>query len=215
MSANVFGQCQLDGSGTSTMWTLGGNDSDSDEGSNPCFPGSATVAKAADGTPIRIAALKQGDSIKVLDRNGRVTTDTISGLSIAQPQAAATFLTLTTTDGANLTLTPEHHLPVGVACCLDLKQAKEVAIGESIYQVNKEGAAVVTTVAKITKVTKQGLHSPVTTTGTYPIVDGFVTAFDSAIKVHLASYAVPLLEATGATALFRRAFLPSGNKYIE
>jgi hypothetical protein len=53
--------------------------------------------------------------------------------------------------------------------------------------------------------------------GTHPIVDGFVTAFDSAINVRLASYAVPLLEATGTTDLFRRAFLAknSEHKYIE
>lgn len=180
--------------------------------SNPCFPSSAMVTKA-DGTPTRLDVLKQGDVIKVLDHSGALTTDTVSALSIAQPQAQATFLLLTTASKANLTLTPEHHIPVGPACCATLKQAKDVAIGETVYQATAEGT-VATTVAKITKVAKQGLHSPVTTHGTYPVVDSFATAFDSATKVHLASYAVPILEATGTTALFRRAFLKGGNKYV-
>jgi hypothetical protein len=184
-----------------------------EEESNPCFPSTAVVTKA-DGTTARIEALKQGDAIKVIDREGALTTDTVSGLSVALPEAQATFLTLTTAAGANLTLTPEHHVPVGAACCATTKQAKDIAVGETVYQV-KAGAAVATTVTKIAKAAKQGLHSPVTTRGTYPIVDGFATAFDSARKMHLASYAVPLLEATGTSALFRRAFLASGNKYVK
>ena len=163
---------------------------------------------------MRIDALKQGDAILAGTADGAITTDIVSALSIAQPETHATFLTLTTASGANLTLTPEHHVPVGATCCSTLKQAKDLVIGGTIYQV-KEGAAVATTVTKITHVTKSGLHSPVTIKGTYPVVDGFVTAFDSAAIVHGASYALPLFEASGTTALFRRAFLAAGNKYIQ
>jgi hypothetical protein len=168
----------------------------------------------ANGTPVRIDALKQGDAIKVTDGKGAITNDTVSGLSISLPEVQAQFLILSTVSKANLTLTPEHHVPVGATCCTTLKQAKDIAVGETIYQIHKE-AAVASTVTKITKITKQGLHSPVTTKGTYPVVDGFVTAFDSAGWTAAASVFVPLLEATGTTALFRRAFLAAGNKYIE
>lgn len=174
------------------------------------------MVTTADGSVVRVDALKAGDAIVAATADGTITTDSISpALSIAQPESnAVAFLTLTTADKANLTLTPEHHLPVGPTCCATLKQAKDVAAGETVYQV-KAGAAVATTVTKITKATKQGLHSPVTTKGTYPIVDGLVTAFDSSAKVHLASYAVPLLEATGTTTLFRQAFLKAGHKYMD
>jgi len=173
----------------------------------------------ADGTLARMDVLKQGDAIRVANSDGIVLIDTLSTLSIAQPAAHATFLTLSTSIGANLTLTPEHHVPVGEDCCTTLKQATDVAIGETIYHVTAGAAvttAVATAVTKIAQVAKKGLHSPVTSHAHYPIVDGFVTAFDSATKMHLASYALPLLEATGTTALIRRAFLGRSNtKYID
>ena len=51
--------------------------------------------------------------------------------------------------------------------------------------------------------------------GTYPIVDGFAIAFDSTDKMLLASYGLPLLEATGLTSAFRRAFIEGAQrKYI-
>ena len=73
----------------------------------------------ADGTPARIVALKEGDAILAATADGALTLDTVSLLSIAKPDASASFVMLTTnhtlTAGAkaNLTLTPEHHVPVG------------------------------------------------------------------------------------------------------
>ena len=37
------------------------------------------------------------------------------------------------TSGRTLTLTPEHHLPVGAQCCSHLKKAKDVAVGETVW----------------------------------------------------------------------------------
>ena len=61
-----------------------------------------------------------------------------SEASIAKPEAeATTFLTLATDGGRTLNLTAEHHLPVGSTCCSTLKQAKDVAAGETVWAVEK------------------------------------------------------------------------------
>jgi hypothetical protein len=99
--------------------------------SNPCFPSKSMVTKA-DGTTSRLDALKEGDSIVATTADGTLTTDTVSLLSIAEPDAHAPFVVLTTSANQTLTLTEAHHVPVGASCCANLKQAKDVAIGETV-----------------------------------------------------------------------------------
>ena len=76
----------------------------------PCFPSSGIVTKA-DGRPIRVDALKEGDEIVATTDEGKLTTDTVSLLSIAKPEKTGQFLLVTTASNATLTLTPEvrHH----------------------------------------------------------------------------------------------------------
>jgi len=105
-------------------------------------------------------------------------------------------------------------LAVGPACCATLKQARELRVGETVHQL-VAGVVTAATVAKVGVVVAAGRHSPVTTHAHYPIVDGFVTAFDSSARVRLASFALPLLEVTGATDLFRRTFLKPGRRYVD
>ena len=172
-----------------------------------CFPSSALVTMA-DGTLTRLDALKQGDMIVAITAEGILTTDIVSLLSIAKPEVTATtFVTLTTDAGKSLNLTAEHHLPVGAACCSTLKQAKEIAVGETVWAV-EGGAVVACIITKKSHATHKGLHSPVLTGGALPVVDGFVTAFDGPTGALLALYALkPLLrtcEATGTCSVFKR-----------
>jgi len=178
---------------------------------NPCFPSSAVVTKA-DGSKVTVDTLRSGDAIVAVTANGELTTGIVSEMSIAQPEVAATtFLVLTATADktrlVNLTVTAAHHVPVGAACCSTLKQAGEVEIGETIYTI-KNGVAAPSTVTKIAKAVKTGLHSPVLTNGHFPVIDDTVTAFDSATKMHLAAYALPILEpackATGTCASLKK-----------
>ena len=179
---------------------------------NPCFPSEALITMA-DGTPRRLDALRAGDSIVAARADGTLTTDTVSTLSLADADVqGTTFVVLTTASGRNLTLTPTHHVPVGAACCADLKQAKDVAVGETVYEAGLTVRA--TQVEKIGTATKPGLHSPVLSHGTMPIVNGVATSFDALHNVRLATYGLPLLEATGLTATFRDAFLGAHRKYI-
>ena len=182
---------------------------------DPCFPSEALVTMA-DGTPRRLGALRAGDAIVAARTDGTLTTDTVSLLSLADADVqGTTFVVLTTASGRNLTLTPTHHVPVGAACCADLKQAKDVAVGETVYEaVSVSDAVRATQVQKIGTAIKPGLHSPVLSHGTMPIVNGVATSFDALHNVRLASYGLPLLEATGLTATFRDAVLGAEHKYI-
>jgi hypothetical protein len=154
-----------------------------------CFPSEALVTMA-DGTPRRLDALRAGDSIVAARADGTLTTDTVSTLSLADADVqGTTFVVLTTASGRNLTLTPTHHVPVGAACCADLKQAKDIAVGETVYEaVSVSDAVRATKVKEIGTATKPGLHSPVLSHGTMPIVNGVATSFDALHNVRLASY---------------------------
>ena len=162
---------------------------------NPCFPSHASVTMA-DGTRVPVAFLREGDAIVAATRDGALTTDTVSLLSIANPEANADFLTLTIADGRNLSLTSAHHVPIGPRCCGVLEQAKDLIVGTTIWTVPATGGAglVAQPITKIGRTAAAGLHSPVLSNGGFPVVDGLVTSFDSMGKVRLATYVLkPLL----------------------
>ena len=185
-----------------------------DAGANPCFPSDALVTMV-DGTPRRLDALRAGDTIVAARADGSLTNDIVSHLSLADADVKGTsFVVLTTESGRNLTLTPTHHVPVGATCCANLKEAKDIVVGETVYEAVVSAAVRATQVKKIGTVTKSGLHSPVLSHGAMPIVNGVVTSFDSMEIVRLATYGLPLLEATGLTDTFRDAVLAQ-RKYIR
>ena len=185
---------------------------------DPCFPSDATVT-LSNGKRVRIDTLKANDAIIAATATGGITTDVVSMLSIADPVATnIPFLKFTTTAGLNITVTPEHHLSVGTSCCSTVVQAKFVRIGETLYTA-RAGDIVAAKVSMITKVVKTGLHSPVLVNGNYPVVDDFVTSFDSSKTVSIAGTLIPysewLFDITGTADIFRRLFLKRGHKYID
>ncbi len=181
---------------------------------NPCFPSDAQVTMV-DGTPRRLDALRAGDTIVAARADGSLTNDIISHLSLADADVKGTsFVVLTTESGRNLTLTATHHVPVGATCCANLKEAKDIVVGETVYEAVVSAAVRATKVKMIGLVTKSGLHSPVLSHGAMPIVNGLVTSFDTMEIVRLATYGLPLLEATGLTTTFRDAVLAQ-RKYIR
>lgn len=183
----------------------------------PCFPSSSTVAKA-DGTIVRLDALEEGDEIVASTMEGTFTTDTVSLLSIAKPEAVTSFITLTTATNHTVTLTTGHRVPVGAACCTTLKLARSVTVGDTVWAVHA-GATVGTTVVAKASTTAHGLHSPVLTHGGFPIVDGVVTSFDSIEMVTLARHGLsPLISACKATGMcdkFRYMFLHEVLEYVH
>lgn len=187
---------------------------------DPCFPSTATV-RLANGAVVPMAKLKASDEIVASDSSGVLQTDSVSALSIADPSAVKRrFVTLSTHANRTLVLTPGHHLPVGDECCTRLKQASEVVEGDTVWVVMNYTAPRATP-AKVSKVgssVQDGLHSPVLKGGGFPIVDQFVTSFDTITKVRLMRAFGPPLEplATkmGAVGLVRRTLLGAQHTYI-
>ena len=87
-------------------------------------------------------------------------------------------------------------------------QAKDLAIGDIVYTAVGEKIVAVT-VLKVSTALHKGLHSPVLTAGSFPVVDGIVTSFDTMAKVTLAAYGLPTLvkvcKHTGTCNLLRKA----------
>jgi len=171
----------------------------------------------ADGARLRIDKLKEGDSILAVDAEGKLTTDTVSLLSLAKPEATSPFVVLTTAANATLTLTHAHHLPVGDKCCSEVKQAKDVSVGDKVWTVSN-GANVATTITSKTATHRTGLHSPVLTHGGFPVVDSIVTAFDAYDKMMLARQGLAAIltacKATNTCETFKNIFLGEDRKYI-
>ena len=200
-----------------------------------CFPSASTVMLADGRTRVRMEALRHGDAVRAVTRDGRLTNDTVSFLSLSDADAIATFVRLATVGGAAITLTPEHRLPVGDECCGTLKQAKDVEQGDSIWVAAGGRTPAPQHVDSTTRVVARGQHSPVLTKGSFPLVeepcgeddascrdaprDGVVTAFDSIGWVDFAAVTVPvfepLCEATGTCSLLRWALLRSGRRYVD
>ena len=176
---------------------------------DPCFPSTAMVTKA-DGTTCCVDALKEGDAIVAATADGMLTTDTVSLLSIAKPKGSVPMLTLHA-GNATLTLTPEHHMPVGTVCCSVLKKAKDVKIGDQVWVMSTGALPLATTVTAKSNTQAKGLHSPVLTGGGFPIVDGIVTSFDTIDKVTLAKHGLAALivvcKATGTCTQFKELFV--------
>ena len=196
----------------------GGNQDLSSDSSAPCFPSSAVVTMA-DGTAKRVGSLKEGDTIVAATAEGELTTDTVSLLSLAKPNAKATFVTLTTAS-STLSLTENHYVPVGEACCSTLKKAKDVEVDDQVWTASSGAkAAKPSPVTAKSFVASSGLHSPVLTHGGFPVVDGIVTSFDDAQTVSLAArtlkYLLPICKASGSCELFRRTFLHADRLYID
>jgi len=180
----------------------------------PCFPSSATVVLAS-GAKRSLDVLQVGDEIVVATAEGALTTDTVSALSLADEDAESTFLVLSTAAGRNVTLTKAHHVPVGPSCCATLKTASEIELGNTVWLASTTGAAVPSAVTKMATVSKKGLHSPVMTSGRFPLIDGIVTAFDTIGMVTAAGYGIPILEATSTIELFKRVAFDSNRKFIR
>ena len=116
--------------------------------------------------------LRHGDVIRAVTRDGKLTTDTVSFLSLANADAVATFVRITTEDGTVVTLTPGHRLPVSEACCGTLKLANDVDVGDTIWVAAGEDDAAPSPqrVAATALVEAKGKHSPVLSHGSFPLV---------------------------------------------
>uniref|UniRef100_A0A7S2J6N5 Hedgehog protein Hint domain-containing protein n=1 Tax=Haptolina brevifila TaxID=156173 RepID=A0A7S2J6N5_9EUKA len=198
---------------------------------NPCFPSSSTVT-LANGTVARLSSLREGDAILAATIGGTLMHDSLTLLSIAQPNAGhIPFLTIGTDCGATLTLTPTHHLPVGISCCSSLVKAQDVTVGQTVWSTRPRGGSkwpiasedpeiaseghekaiehlAPCTVTSVGETTSSGLHSPVLANGGMPVVDGVATSFDTLATVTLAthglSFAIRACKATGTCAIFQR-----------
>jgi len=74
-----------------------------------------------------------------------------------------------------------------------------VLIGDTLWAV-EAGTAVPRKVVGMATVQGRGLHSPVLSHGSFPIIDGLVASYDTIQSVTLASYGLsPLLHACAAT----------------
>ena len=92
-----------------------------------------------------------------------------------------------------------------------------MVVGDVVWTI-QEGKAVATTVTSKAATKASGLHSPVLTHGTFPVVDGVITSFDSIDKVTLAKHGLSAListcKATGTCASVRDTFLAGDHEYI-
>lgn len=184
---------------------------------NPCFPSSSIVIRA-DGTFARLDQLSIGDFIFAATNTGDITIDSVSLLSIAESDTKSMFLTITTENNTTLTLTAEHNLPVGALCCSFIKKAKDLRVRDTVWTISEHNRKIYSsTVISVITNFDYGLHSPVLTSGSFPIVDRIVTSFDVYEKVMFAKYGLSififLCKATRTCDRFKK--ISGSQKYIS
>lgn len=172
-----------------------------------CFPSHATVMRE-DGSAARVDELLMGDRILAADANGQMSFDEVSLFSLARSDVQAQFVRLTTEAGSSLALTPDHHLPVGTACCSQLKQAKDVRKGDKVWLAGSASAAArLSAIVAVELSIDDGLHNPLMAHGSFPVVDGLVTAFNRieivTADARLVPAATALCAATGTCTSMR------------
>jgi len=192
------------------------------ESSDPCFPASGKVTLQG-GKRVVLRDLKPGDRIRAATADGSLTIDTVSVFSLADRDATSRLIAISTFEGAILTVTPAHHLPVGATCCSEVRSASAVLVNDTVWADTGSASAALVAhrVVRIdaVKSAARGLYSPVLLHGTFPIVDGVATAFDDIQRVALAKRALPTAEAlcslTGTCALFRKVLLGPHRRYVD
>jgi len=152
--------------------------------------------------PVRIDMLRAGDRIVAAFADGRIGSDVVSRFSVADSEGSHAFVTITTDANSSLSLTEGHRVAVGANCCTQLKQAKDLARGDTIWLKTAPGrhdALVAQRVVTLDVSIADGLHNPLLMHGGLPIVDGVVTSFNSWPIVSLDSLVVPPAETLCAT----------------
>jgi hypothetical protein len=134
----------------------------------------------------QLDALHVGETNVAVREDASFTHDVVSALSISEHEKVAYFLKLEARSLKSVTMTPNHRLPVGGSCCSKLKRAADVKVGDVIWTLGVGGAARASTATNISSVAARGSHSPVLVGGTFPVVDGVVTSFDSVMVVRTA-----------------------------
>ena len=188
-------------------------------GSDPCFPSTARVT-LVDGTQKQIDQLQEGEPILAATLDGGLAVDTVSLLSIADNTAKnKAFLSITTNANLKLNATSEHHMATGDKCCSQIKKLQELNIGDTVWI--RETGKPLPVAQKITGIeiaVAHGLHSPVLTNGGLPIINGFVTSFDTASKVSTAKTWLPglvsLCKKFGSCGVAKKLFDYSDKEHI-
>ncbi|CAN8073040.1 unnamed protein product [Agarophyton chilense] len=127
-----------------------------------CFPESARV-ELESGEVIPISNVNVGDRVRV---DGGAYSE-VYFFTHRVRNVIATFLRLSVSSGAVLTLTPTHYVPVGGR----LKAARDIRIGDVLVL----GNGTLDTVTRIAMTKEKGLFNPHTMGGTI-VVDGIVAS---------------------------------------
>ena len=178
------------------------------------------VLTLVDGTQKQIDQLQEGEPILAATLDGGLAVDTVSLLSIADNTAKNKgFLSITTNGNLRLNATSGHHMATGDKCCSQIKKLQELNIGDTVW-IRETGKPlpIAQKITGIEMVVAHGLHSPVLTNGGLPIINGFVTSFDTASKVSTAKTWLPglisICKKFGTCGVAKKLFDYSDKKHI-
>jgi len=158
-----------------------------------CFP-STSVALSSSAQTLLVSQLQPGDEVLGIDENGKIEPTTVLLNAHADKDKLHSYITLTTEDAGEISLTPNHLLYV-----LQLHEksgininsasratpifASRVQIGDYIY-IRHENTSVLPAMVKyITLSVRKGAYAPITAYGTI-IVDGVYASCYADVTSH-------------------------------
>jgi hypothetical protein len=130
------------------------------------------------------------------DQDGRRVIDEVAFSSLADENAKKrAYLQVATSEGLVLEITGGHHVPVGPKCCTDLRVARDLRVGDTMWTLESSGhRAQAQVVSSIRQIHADGLHSPLLVGGGFPVVSGFVTSFGDLQQVRSAARMYPFVQ---------------------
>lgn len=144
--------------------------------SRRCYSGDMFVLRA-DGSPCRIADVKEGDRLYAVDSTQqRLIQDTVNLVSHSEPEVPATFVRIETDDGGYLELTQDHFVCLRKSETKNhLVPARSVCLGDTMLRIGDLGL-VETRVVAVTPIDKKGVFNFYMTHTPFLYVNGFVSS---------------------------------------
>ncbi|XP_045595189.2 indian hedgehog protein isoform X1 [Procambarus clarkii] len=150
-----------------------------------CFPAHARVTTPT-GSTTTMERLKTGDQVLAVDESGNIVSTAILGFMDRRSQENALYVTLHTSIGQNLTLSPNHVLFKSVSNSSQPISVfgSDINIGDVIFSANQTGLHR-TEIVAIDHEISQGAYVPLTMEGTL-VVEGTLVSCYASYKHSLA-----------------------------
>lgn len=136
-----------------------------------------------DGAERIIADLRIGDQVLALGDEGQIVVSEVYCFAHRDQNIKASFVTITTSDGSTIELSPDHLLGVVVDGKVEYVPAQDAMPGMDVLTVDRKECIQKASVMSVSSANKHGLFTPLTMQGTL-FVNGVAASCYASLQSH-------------------------------